>query len=60
MTEHEIRYIGTHGHNGEDWHECKRCGRRDWIAHYGEYRQLNFYYEPCIPKQVEWKQLELF
>jgi hypothetical protein len=59
-TEHNIRYTGTSGHNGEDWYECINCKASDWIASCGEYDQLNFYYKPCISKPKEHIQLELF
>jgi len=40
QLQHSWKYTGTHGHNGEDWYQCRICGAEDWIARYGEESQL--------------------
>jgi hypothetical protein len=48
MTKHNIVEDGLSPHNGEYWYKCTKCGKSDWIAFYGDLRQLNFYDEYCI------------
>lgn len=46
-SEHKIVDDGLSPHNGEYWYKCAYCGKKDWIASYGTYDQLNFYSQPC-------------
>jgi hypothetical protein len=47
QSTHDIVYDGTSIHNNEIWYRCQKCGKKDWIAPYGEFYQLSFIDKPC-------------